>query len=162
MRICLVSAATATDFTELADAEKDSVRLVAEHPPLGILSLAAVAQRLGINPELVDLNRHYYQYLQSVQDRAKDNSFLEYLSPVLQNISCDFFGLSTICNSYPLTIRLARRIKELHPQSTVALGGPQATAVDLETLRAFPYIDFIVRGEAEEDPLLARLSPSRR
>jgi radical SAM superfamily enzyme YgiQ (UPF0313 family) len=49
-----------------------------------------------------------------------------------------------------LTIRLAERLKQAYPNTFIALGGPQASAVDVPTLQAFPFIDLIIRGEADE------------
>ncbi len=62
----------------------------------------------------------------------------------------DVIGFSTICSSYPLTIRIARRVRLAHPDATIVFGGPQASAVDIATLEAFPFVDLIVRGEADE------------
>ena len=33
----------------------------------------------------------------------------------------------TICNTYPITILLAEKIKEINSEITVVFGGPQAT-----------------------------------
>src|SRR4029079_16623547 len=64
--------------------------------------------------------------------------------------SFDIFGLSSICSSYPLTLRLAEAIRRRNPRAKIILGGPQASVVDVATLRAFPCIDVIVRGEADD------------
>ncbi|MBE9573109.1 MAG: cobalamin-dependent protein, partial [Proteobacteria bacterium] len=62
-------------------------------------------------------------------------------------------GFSTVCDSYPHTVQIAQRYKEMckgkDKNAIIVLGGPQASAVDLETLTNFPFIDFIVRGEGE-------------
>ena len=49
-----------------------------------------------------------------------------------------------------MTLRIAAEVKRAHPQSTVVLGGPQASVVDISTMRAYPSIDLVVRGEAEQ------------
>jgi radical SAM superfamily enzyme YgiQ (UPF0313 family) len=49
-----------------------------------------------------------------------------------------------------LTIRIAEQIKRNNPDAIIILGGPQASAVDVATLQAFPFVDLIVRGEADE------------
>jgi radical SAM superfamily enzyme YgiQ (UPF0313 family) len=155
MRICLVSPPTVTDFEDPAVAESDAVRLIAEHAPIGILSLAAVLDAIGLEPRVVDLNRLYYEYLRSDHQGTASTSFGKYVTDYFETLSFDLFGFSTICSSYPLTLRLAEEIKKAHREATVVLGGPQATVVDVQTLRAFPFVDFIVRGEAEETfPLL--------
>src|SRR5262249_51468894 len=62
----------------------------------------------------------------------------------------DLFGFSTVCSSYPLTLRIAEAVKQVHPESVIVLGGPQASVVDVATMTAFPSIDLILRGEAEQ------------
>lgn len=119
-----------------------------ELAPVGVLSLAAVLETRGLQPEVVDLNRVYYSWLpDSDRDRA---GFASFAGEYFARRDFDFFGFSTVCSSYPLTLRLAAEVKRAHPGSVVALGGPQASVVDLSTLRAFPSIDLVVRGEAEE------------
>ena len=54
-----------------------------------------------------------------------------------------------MCNSYPQTLALARRCRELDPAVRIVLGGPQATVVDVQTMERFPWIDAIVRNEAD-------------
>ena len=61
MRICLISAATVTDFGDYAD--NKHVREIAEHPPLGILTLAAILRQQFEQPAILELNRLYYDYL---------------------------------------------------------------------------------------------------
>jgi radical SAM superfamily enzyme YgiQ (UPF0313 family) len=55
-----------------------------------------------------------------------------------------------VCSSYPLTLRIAGAVKRVHPESVIVLGGPQASVVDVATMRAYPFIDLVVRGEAEQ------------
>jgi radical SAM superfamily enzyme YgiQ (UPF0313 family) len=68
----------------------------------------------------------------------------------LQSVGSDVFGFSSICSSYPLTVRLAQRIRQLYPAAFIIFGGPQASVVDVPTLRNFPCVDFVIRGEADE------------
>lgn len=150
MRVCLVSAPTVTDFEDPAVAEDEAVRLVSEHAPIGILNLAAVLELQGIVPQIVDLNRLYYEYLRSEEGQPRGIDFCWFVAHKLEKLPFDVFGFSTICSSYPLTLRIAEQTKRLHPGAAIVLGGPQASAVDVPTLKAFPFIDAIVRGEAEE------------
>ena len=46
-------------------------------------------------------------------------------------------------------IQTAELCKKFHPESSVILGGMTASFYDTEILRSFPFIDDIVRGEAE-------------
>ena len=149
MRICLISPPTITEFSPEV-AESDSVRLIAEHAPMGILSLAAVLEQIGLQPRILDLNRLYYEYIRSPGSLDEATSFCSFVVQHLNRLSFDVFGFGTICSSYPLTIRIAREVKAVHPESRIVLGGPQASVVDVSTLSTFGFIDYIVRGEAEE------------
>jgi len=104
----------------------------------------------GVTPHIVDLNRLYYQYLRSSPKQQGDADFCTYVCNSLDGSEFDVFGLSTICSSYPLTLRIAREVKCRHPAAVVVLGGPQASVVDQPTMEAFPCVDYIVRGEAEQ------------
>ena len=150
MKVCLISAPTANQLGNRAVGEVDAARIMGELAPVGILSLAAVLEEKGLQPEVVDLNRVYYEWLQSSQQRTPEADFCRFAGSWFADRQFDFFGLSTVCSSYPLTIRIAGELKRRHPESTVTLGGPQASVVDLSTMRAYPFIDLVVRGEAEQ------------
>src|SRR5262249_22136673 len=51
-----------------------------------------------------------------------------------------------------------------HPDVPIILGGPQASVVDETTMESFPFIDFVLRGEADETlpQLIDALSTSVR
>jgi len=147
MKICLISAPTANQFNGRAVGEAEAARIMGELAPVGILSLAAVLESKGLQPEVVDLNRVYYNWLQKKNRESGD--FCGFAGEYLAARDIDFFGFSTVCSSYPLTLRIAGEVKRLRGDSVVVLGGPQASVVDVATLRAFPAIDLIVRGEAE-------------
>jgi radical SAM superfamily enzyme YgiQ (UPF0313 family) len=150
MKVCLISAPTASELDNPKLAEAEALRMMAEHAPLGVLSLAAVLEAKGLEPEVVDLNRLYYAFHHGRDGSARPADFGEFVSSYLADVNADFFGFSTVCSSYPLTIRMATEAKRLHPDSIIALGGPQASVVDVQTLQAFPSIDVVVRGEAEQ------------
>src|SRR5579859_1478878 len=148
MKVCLISAPTANQFDGRPVDEADAARIMGELAPVGILSLAAVLETKGLQPEVVDLNRVYYSWL---QDPARSKTdFCSFAGSYFAGRDFDFFGFSTVCSSYPLTLRIAAEVKRVHPESVVALGGPQASVVDISTMRAYPFIDLVVRGEAEQ------------
>jgi len=148
MKVCLISAPTANQFDGRAVGESDASRIMGELAPVGILSLAAVLEAKALQPAVVDLNRVYYEWL---RDSNRDKSdFCSFAGSYFAARDFDFFGFSTVCSSYPLTLRIAAEVKRAHPKSVVVLGGPQASVVDVPTMRAFPSIDLVVRGEAEQ------------
>lgn len=148
MKICLISAPTANQFDGRAVGETEAARIMGELAPVGILSLAAVLEAKGLQPEVVDLNRVYYDWLQ--QSNRDKTDFCSFAGDYFAARDFDFFGFSTVCSSYPVTLRIAAEVKRAHPKSVVVLGGPQASVVDVPTMRAFPSIDLVVRGEAEQ------------
>ena len=120
-----------------------------DSPPLGILTLAAVLESQGFTPAVIDLNRVYEGYCGHDREFQAELDFCAFATARISG-EFDLIGLGTACNSYPLTLRLARLLKDVHPEAVIVLGGPQASVVDRETLRAFPWVDLVVRGEAEE------------
>jgi radical SAM superfamily enzyme YgiQ (UPF0313 family) len=164
MKVCLISAPTANQFDSRTVGETDAARIMGELAPVGILSLAAVLEAKGLQPEVVDLNRVYYGWLQD-SNRGKLD-FCSFAGDYFAGRDFDLFGFSTVCSSYPLTLRIAGEVKRAHPKSVVVLGGPQASVVDVSTMRAYPWIDLVVRGEAEQtlpdllDALAGRCSPA--
>jgi radical SAM superfamily enzyme YgiQ (UPF0313 family) len=150
MRVCLVAPPTIELFEEGLFAQSRVSREVAEHTPLGVLTLAAVLDRHGIESQLLDLNQLYFSrsWLDAYHYRQVD--FCELAVSEISTLAFDVLGLSTMCSTYPLSLRIAREIKQRRPQTVIVLGGPQASVVDEATLAAFPFVDAIVRGEAEE------------
>src|SRR6516225_2983559 len=99
MDICLIGAATVTEFGE--DAITPSVREGALHPPLGVLTLAAILRNESFTPAILDLNRLYYEYL-SEPGACASNDFCAFAAERVP-LTPGVIGLSTICSSYPLT-----------------------------------------------------------
>jgi radical SAM superfamily enzyme YgiQ (UPF0313 family) len=145
MKLCLVTAATANDFRTSAELISDPNTRI----PLGALCLASVLEDIGITPEIIDLDRLFLRWLQTHDHDRPEGAFSASVAARLANIEGSLFGFSSICSSYPLTLRIAAALKQLRPDSCIMLGGPQATAAAEETLAAFPSVDVVVRGEGE-------------
>ena len=154
MRVCLITAPTIVEFADPAEITSESVVQAACEPQLGVLSLAAVLEARGDVPHVVDLNRTFLGYSDCVGS-SQLSDFAEVAAQAIAAQNTTLYGFSTICSSYPLTIRIARILKVLRPESKILLGGPQASVVDMQTLAAFPFVDLVLRGEAEHTlPLL--------
>ncbi len=150
MRLCLVAPPTIELFEEGSIARSRVSKEVAEHTPLGVLSLAAILKQHAVDTQVVDLNQIHFQRSWPDPYHYRQVDFCSLALSEISNLTFDVIGLSTMCSTYPLSLRIAREIKLLHPRTIVILGGPQATVVDECTLEAFSFVDFIVRGEAEE------------
>src|SRR5437016_4885386 len=154
MAVALITAPTVTEFSDPAELRSESVQKAARDPQLGVLSLAAVLEARGEGVRIVDLNRLYVDYFDS-RSTIDGPEFAESAAHIVAAAGADIYGFSSICSSYPLTLRIARAVKHLRPEATMVLGGPQASVVDLQTLCAFSFVDLILRGEAEQTlPLL--------
>jgi radical SAM superfamily enzyme YgiQ (UPF0313 family) len=148
MHLCLVSAPTVTEYQSLDEWSSQAVRSTASRAPLGILSLAAVLERLGDSPDIVDVNDAYLRFVETLGKSSTAN-FAEFLACAIVENDADIYGFSSICSTYPLTVRVAEAVKKLRPKATILFGGPQASVVDVPTLAAFPFVDLVLRGEAE-------------
>ena len=138
MRICLVPAVTLAHWFE------PNGRLARASLPLGVLSLAASIREMPHEITIVDLNQEINAgHLQLTDD------FYQTAANLILAESPEVIGMSTMCNSYHITLRLAMSLKALLPSCYIILGGPQASYTDIETLDAFPFIDIIVREEAD-------------
>src|SRR5262249_10649641 len=108
----------------------------------------------GDIPKIFDLNRAYFQLADSTDPSTLDN-FAAVAAAAIAQKDAEVYGFTSICSTYPLTIRIAQALKAIRRECTILFGGPQASVVDRPTLAAFPFVDFILRGEAEESlPLL--------
>jgi radical SAM superfamily enzyme YgiQ (UPF0313 family) len=170
LAVCLV---TAFNLADLLDPE-----LTAETArkttgaQLGVLTLAAILRNQGHAAVVVNLDSLFLEFLERRKrcredgngpaltplsgqrpddaDAELSTSFFSFAANRLRSVPANVFGFSSICSSYPLTLRLATEIKRCNPGVCVVLGGPQASVVDVPTMHAFPAVDFILRGEADE------------
>src|SRR5260370_16594120 len=146
MQTCLVSAPTVTEYKTADEWSSSEVQVSASQPQLGILNLAAVLESIGDRPEIVDVNDTYLQFTKTSISPSPD--FAGFLAARIAEHDADLYGFSSICSTYPLTVRVAESLKKLRPDATVVFGGPQASVVDVATLSAFPFVDLVLRGEA--------------
>jgi radical SAM superfamily enzyme YgiQ (UPF0313 family) len=145
MDVCLITAPTAAEFQTPDEFSSAAVQAVSNEPQLGILSLAAVLEQRGDRCRIVNLNQLFFDHV----NRTDARTFAAAASSVIAGIQADVYGFGSICSSYPLTIRVAEAVKLRQPASTILFGGPQASVVDVHSLAAFPFIDLVLRGEAE-------------
>ena len=145
MKVCLVTALTREDYgdTELTI---QAAQLTGLAPQLGALCLAAALRERGFTPHLVDLDRLFITFLTSESSQTPADFFAFAVRHFEALADFGLFGFSTISSSYPFTLRLAREVKRSHPDAQIVLGGPQASVVDVSTLKAFPFVDFVLRG----------------
>lgn len=77
----------------------------------------------------------------------------------------DVVGFSSLFQQNVASLALARRIKDRHPSIAIVMGGANMEGeMGAEYARAFPFLDYVVSGEADESfpALLAALSSGVR
>jgi radical SAM superfamily enzyme YgiQ (UPF0313 family) len=114
--------------------------------PLGLLCLKAALERASLPTLILDFE---LLYRRGDLPRNGDD-----LLPVMvrraAGTAARIFGVTTDCSSYPAILRFCRLLKEARPQAVIVLGGAHASFVPRETLAAFPEVDAVVVGEAEQ------------
>jgi radical SAM superfamily enzyme YgiQ (UPF0313 family) len=109
--------------------------------PLGLMTVATILQRQhGLQTRIVDLPVEESERLESQIGSFWDE--MEF-GPVL------FVGFSTLCNTLPRSLSLARSLKSKAPHLPIILGGPEASARAQDLVDTYPFIDAIAVGEVE-------------
>jgi len=116
-------------------------------PPVGILTLAAILRNSPWQTEIVDTNRDFRAHWNGP---SRQQDFCAIFAEQICARSAEVYALGSICSTYPFTTRLATEIRRRRPDSIIVVGGPQASVVDVATLRSFSAIDYVVRGEADQ------------
>jgi radical SAM superfamily enzyme YgiQ (UPF0313 family) len=125
--------------------EAGSVAEMDVHPHLGLLALAAAAERNGHIVQIFDPKRAVRDgvlpYDASLYARAVD---------LLLAMEPDVVGFTALGCSFLFAVRVAARIRLRAPAIPILLGGPHATMLHREILERYDQFDMIVRYEADE------------
>lgn len=121
------------------------LNLLDVHPHLGLLSVAAVAERNGHHAKIYDPKR-------DLKTGAIPYDASLYARAALEILDTDpeAVGFTTLGCSFLFVVRVAELLRLAEPSLPILLGGPHATMLAGEILRAFPFFDVIVRHEVEE------------
>jgi anaerobic magnesium-protoporphyrin IX monomethyl ester cyclase len=123
-------------------------------PPTGLLILSSIAKREGFEVALVDFNA-----IQASRKKALSNGEIEH---ELRGFDPCAIGITSWTNNHHISMRILKIAKDCFPNSTTIYGGIHATFTDLNVLRTHPFVDCVVRGEAETiiSPLLRLIKKS--
>ncbi len=114
--------------------------------PIGFASLSEYLERHGLNVRIINVALKMLK-----NDRFNAEELIRKLNPVA-------FGLDLHWMAHVQgVLALAEIIKRFHPKTPVILGGLSATYYHEEILRNYPFIDYIVRGDSTESPLVELL-----
>lgn len=116
-------------------------------PELGQLTLATILSNNGYDTELIDFDLIYMENKLKFYDNLEDN--IEAMSNYVLAYNSKIISFYTMCNSYAFALKLAERIKKKSKDTVIIFAGPHATATSKDTLKYFPYVDMVARGEGE-------------
>jgi radical SAM superfamily enzyme YgiQ (UPF0313 family) len=113
-------------------------------PPLGLLNLAATLRQSPHRPVILD-------FVFALRDGSLQTG-RDLYDDCARRIAAeapDLVAFSAQCTTYPPTVAIARRVRELLPAVRIVVGGHNASFVDTATLERCPWIDAVIRGEGE-------------
>lgn len=88
-------------------------------------------------------------FIPSLDNSLDCKSKIKKIINLLKNDPPDIIGCTTRCDSYPFTLDFITNLKKSFPKTVIVIGGIQATHTDVETMKLYPAIDYVVRGEGE-------------
>jgi B12-binding domain/radical SAM domain protein len=114
--------------------------------PIGFASLSEYLERHGLKVRIINVA------LKMLKDEEFDvERFISKKKPVAFGI--DLHWMAHVQGA----LAIAEIIKRFHPEIPVILGGLSATYYHEAILRQYPFIDFVVRGDSTERPVLQLL-----
>src|SRR5512139_3819891 len=114
--------------------------------PIGFASLSEYLERHGLKARIINVAMKMLK-----NEKFDVERLIQKNKPVAFGI--DLHWMAHVQG----TLALAEMIKRFHPDIPVILGGLSATYYHEELLRQYPFIDFVVRGDSTEKPLLQLL-----
>jgi B12-binding domain/radical SAM domain protein len=114
--------------------------------PIGFASLSEYLERHGLKVRIINVALKMLK-----DDRFDVEELLRKQSPVAYGI--DLHWMAHVQGA----LALAEIIKRFHPKTPVMVGGLSATYYHEEILRQYPFVDFVVRGDSTEQPMLQLL-----
>ena len=104
-------------------------------PPLGMLYIAGVLLKGGVDVSLLDQAAKGFSREQALSWVKKEDP--------------DILGFSVLQTAATEAPRIAELVKEWNPNVTIVMGNYHPTFNDTRILRKYPCVDVIVRGEGE-------------
>jgi B12-binding domain/radical SAM domain protein len=111
--------------------------------PIGFTSLSEYLERNGLRVRIINVAR------KMLKSQGFDvPKMIQRLRPVAFGLDLHWMAHVQGC------LALAEEVKRIHPHIPVILGGLSASYYHEELLSNYPQVDFIVRGDSTEAPLL--------
>jgi len=121
---------------ELEESKNKLIKRQTTYPPLGLLYLGEILTQDGHSVTIFD---------QDVLG-ASPTQVLSWI----QKQKPDIVGISPLSPSFEISMEISKLIKNWNPNVQIIVGNILATLCSDLILKEYPFIDFCVRGEAEE------------
>lgn len=119
--------------------------------PIGFTSLSEYLERHGLKVRIINVA------MKMLKDEKLD------VERLIQRNKAVAFGIDLHWMAHVQgALALAEIIKRFHPATPVILGGLSATYYHEEILRQYPFVDFVMRGDSTEKPLLQLLQAIKK
>jgi radical SAM superfamily enzyme YgiQ (UPF0313 family) len=110
--------------------------------PIGMVSIGAYLERNGIHTRIINIAN---RMLKDRKFNAED---------FISKLSAKAFGIDLHWLPHAHgSLELASIVKKYHPSTPLIMGGLSSTYFHKELI-AYPHVDFIVRGDSTETPML--------
>ncbi len=137
MKIFLINPACDDSWFEFHPKKKTySFRTTGSSPPLGLLYIATNLRKKGHEVKLIDNDAEQLTEEEILELINKDNPKV--------------IGFSALVGTSENAHSLAKKIKEKYPEKIILYGGPLATSFPKKIMKKYEFIDYVLRGEAEE------------
>lgn len=146
--------------TDIVLVDSLSYSNVGKKPQIGLLSLRQVLEK-EYNVEIVNFD---FLWSRGVLTLSQDLEVtLSDCANYIIELQPKVIGFYTICDSYPMTVLLAKYIKEKNKNIIILFGGPQASLTAVDSLDSFPFVDYICVGEGERviSPLIKAMTEGK-
>lgn len=108
-------------------------------PSLGLLYIAAVLDKYGLDVDILDL------------EQFSDLNDLSLRDLIIENIKDKtIIGITSLTNTFNLVLRIVDIIKNYSNEKFIVLGGPHVSFLYKEILHSKKNVNYICIGEAEE------------
>lgn len=131
MKVSLVNASPNEELDE-----RERRKAIASFPPLGILYLATVLKKRGIEVSVLDQPAKGLTTKETIKWIRKEDP--------------DILGFSTFASSGRTAALISKEVKKENPNITIVFGNYYATFNSERILKKYPSVDIIVRGEGEK------------
>ena len=116
---------------------------VFEMYPLGFVSMVGYLEQHGYHARIINLA------VKMLRDPLFD------VEKLISKLEASAFGLDLHWLAHAAgSLDIAEMVKKHHPETPVLLGGLSATYYHKEIVEHFPQVDYILRGDSTEKPLL--------